>query len=347
VPALDGPARFNWLDGERLIRFGDGLVAEAAELLASGGFRAYSLLTTERAIAEAPALGGQAAAVVRVPPGAVPEAAAAIRSRVAGRPLVAFGGGRVIDVAKAIAAADGLHCAAVPTTLSGAELTQIHRMPAGAGGSGRVRPRLVIADPRVMASQPMPLLAASAMNALGHAVEALYTPLANPVATLAALRAASLIASGLRADEPARADLALGALLGGYATGSTGYAVHHVLCQTLVGVAGTPHAETNAVLLPHSLRLMQNRAPVALERLASALAGGELERGLAPAGGRSAADNVAKLASRAQVTCISDLGVARALLDEVAARAVARPELQHTPLPPDQDELAALLEAAY
>ena len=54
------------------------------------------------------------------------------------------------------------------------------------------------------------------MNALAHALEALYTPLANPVCELAALRAATLIARGLEADE--RSELALGALLAGYAS---------------------------------------------------------------------------------------------------------------------------------
>ena len=57
-----------------------------------------------------------------------------------------------------------------------------------------MRPSLVIADPELMASAPLPRLAASAMNALAHAMEALYTPLANPVTSLAALRAAELIA---------------------------------------------------------------------------------------------------------------------------------------------------------
>ena len=50
-------------------------------------------------------------------------------------------------------------------------------------------------------------------NALAHAVEALYTPLANPVASMAALRGANLIASGLKGEgEPSsreREDLAL------------------------------------------------------------------------------------------------------------------------------------------
>ena len=117
-----------------------------------------------------------------MPAGGVPEAAAAVRDGVGGRPVVALGGGRVVDSAKAIGGADGLAVAAVPTTLSGAELTPFHRMPAGVTEFRLVRPALVVADPALMASQPMPDLAASAMNALAHAVEALYTPLANPVA---------------------------------------------------------------------------------------------------------------------------------------------------------------------
>ena len=140
-------------------------------------------------------------------------------------------------------------------------MTPFHRMPAGVEGARLVRPALVLADPDLMASAPLPGLAASAMNALAHAMEALYTPLANPVASMAALRAASLLADGISADPPDRSALALGAILAGYASGSTGIAVHHAVCQTLVRETGTPHAETNAVMLPHSARLMAPRAP--------------------------------------------------------------------------------------
>ncbi len=81
--------------------------------------------------------------------------------------------------------------AALPTTLSGAEMTGFHRTPAGVEGARLVRPVLVVADPGLMASKPGPSLAATAMNALAHALEALYTPMANPMAELAALRAAT------------------------------------------------------------------------------------------------------------------------------------------------------------
>jgi alcohol dehydrogenase class IV len=321
---------FTWVDGERLIRFGD---ADAVQLLTSRGFDAYALLTTDRFRGHSLAQGADVVALVE--PGPVAEVSAAARSEVGGRPVVALGGGRVIDSAKAIGAADSLPVAAVPTTLSGAELTGFHRLPEGVEGVRLVRPSLVIADPGLMASAPMPLLAATALNALAHAVEALYTPLANPVASMAALRGASLIASGLNGEgEPsssAREELALGALLAGYASGQTGYAVHHVVCQTIVRVGGTPHAETNATMLPHTLRLMRGRAPDEIARVEHALGG---------------ADGAARLASRAGVGGLSALGFDPARVDDVVAAVLPRPELANTPEPPDAAELREFVEAA-
>ena len=324
------PDDFTWVDAERTIRFGHGVVGEAGELLAGHGFGGYALLTTERARAAAPKLAAGAAVELTVPQGGVPESAAAVRDGVGGRPLVALGGGRVIDAAKAIAGADGLACAAIPTTLSGAELTRIHRMPAGVEQFTLVRPRLVVADPELMASQPLPALAASAMNALAHALEALYVPLRNPVADAAALEAAERIGRGLRATEPDRGELALGSLLAAYALGATGLAVHHVVCQTLVRVAGTPHADTNAVMLPHTLDLMGRRVPEAIGRFRSRLGA-----------------DAAELAARSGVPgTLAELGVGEADLQPVVEAALARPQLANTPQPPGREELHTYLLAA-
>ena len=209
--------------------------------------------------------------MAHVPAGKVDEVSAELLGEVDDRDVVALGGGRVIDTAKAIAGVGGGACAAVPTTLSGAELTPFHRTPAGVEGARMVRPALVVADPDLMASQAPAQLAASALNALAHALEAIYTPFANPVGDAAALRASALLAEGTRAEPPDRDAAALGALLAGYASGAAGFAVHHAVCQMLVRVAGTPHAETNAVMLPHSARLMAGRAPAALGAFAAAL----------------------------------------------------------------------------
>ncbi len=325
--------RFTFRDGERQIRFGIGLVGEAAEVLAESGFGGYALLTTERALGEAPA--GLGAAPVLAPSGTVPDVAAAVRAEIGGRDIVAYGGGRVVDAAKAVAAADGGRVAAIPTTLAGSSFTPFHRMPAGVEGYGSTRPALALCDPDAMASAPMPGLAATAMNALAHAVESLYAPGSNPVAEGAALRASGAIADGLGEDPPGRVPLALGATLAGYAVGVAGLCIHHALCQTIVRVAGTPHAQTNAVLLPHSVAFMADRAPEAIVALGEALG--------APGGAPAA---VARLSALAGARSLAELGFDSALSDEVIAAAAEHPGAGATPGGVSRDDVAGLLAAA-
>jgi alcohol dehydrogenase class IV len=329
---------FAWRDGERLIRFGRGVAAEAVETLGGPG---YLLLTTSRAGAMLPAAAEAAAGVHHVAPGGVPELAAAAlewaRASGARDPrIVALGGGRVIDVAKAVAAAlgGGARAMAIPTTLSGAEMTRVHRHAAGVDESTpRVRCAAVVYDPALAASQPDGELAASALNALGHAVEAPCTAAANPVATLAAHEAARLLVGAFAGAGPDRDALALGALLAGYALDSTGYGLHHVMAQTLVrgGLAG--HGQANAVLLPHTIRALARRCPEQHAALAAAL-------GEDPAG---AAERLCALTG---ATRLRDLGVAGDALEACVEAAAARPQLDNTPPRADRGELRGIYAAA-
>ncbi len=209
---------FTWRDGERTVVFREGALAGAAELLADGVWERFELVTTPRALGGAPlALAERASAVHEVSRGPVPDIAAAIIDSVSNPTLVALGGGRVIDTAKAIAAVRGGRVCALPTTLSGAEMTAIHRLPAGREHEAPhlVRPVLVIADPFELTTLDDQRLRASAMNSLGHGAEALYTPLANPVATLEALRGAQRLAAALDSPggrRPGRAGARIAAL---------------------------------------------------------------------------------------------------------------------------------------
>ncbi len=323
------PTAFHWRDGERRIVFGAGAGDHAWD--------GADVLTTGRAQAGIPEnLLSSAASVRLVPDGQVPDLAARLLDEVRGERLVAWGGGRVIDTAKAIASARGGQVCAVPTTLSGAEMTTGHRPAPGFEGSPRVRPALVLADPELMASAAEPSLRASAMNALAHAAEALYVPGRNPVATLAALRAAALLADGLAELPDGGAEpLALGSVLAGYALDSTGMGLHHVLCQSIVRVCDTPHATTNAIMLPHTVDVMTRLAPGELEPLAAVLGVSPPELGgrvamLAGGGGR-----------------LSELGVGREQLAGVAESAAARDELAGLPDPPSREQLLRMLETAW
>ncbi|HEV7845587.1 MAG TPA: iron-containing alcohol dehydrogenase [Thermoleophilaceae bacterium] len=318
---------FTMRDGERTIRFGKGSAAEASDLLRSGGFGDYALLTTERAAASVPL---DPAELIHVPAGLVDELSASLLPEAGERPLVALGGGRVIDTAKAIGGVTGAPVAAIPTTLSGAELTPFHRTPAGVEGARMVRPSLVVADPELMTSQPEPQLWASAMNALAHGMEALYTPLANPVAEATALRGAEAIFAE---------ELALGALLCGWASGMTGFAVHHATCQLIVRTTGSPHAQTNAVMLPHFAGMMATRVPGVMGEFAHSL--GDPDADPAAAAGRAA-----KLSARCGHTRLATLGVEEEQLPRVAAAVMQHPALGSTPDPPDEAELLELLRNA-
>jgi alcohol dehydrogenase class IV len=319
---------FRWQDGERTIFFGRGALERALPALDRG----WILLTTSRALALAPILAEGASVVYSIAPGRVDELAGELLGDVDGELLVALGGGRVIDTAKALAAArepgSRPRVAAVPTTLSAAEMTAVHRRAAGAdGGLSGVRPAIVVNDPALSASQPPAELAASAANALGHAAEGPATTRASPVPALAGREAARLIQAAFTgAGEPDRDALALGALLSGYAIDACGYGLHHVMSQTLARFTAAGHGPSNAAMLPHTLLALARRGATGAAELT----------GLAR-----------DLAARAGALRLRDLGVTEADLDRCADAAAGRAELDLTPPRATRDELRELYAAAY
>ncbi|HEX7058847.1 MAG TPA: iron-containing alcohol dehydrogenase [Solirubrobacterales bacterium] len=329
---------FVWRDAGRTIVFRGTGVRDAPQLLVEHGMEHFELLSTPRALTGAADLEEAATAVHEVAPGGVPEAAATILNLALSRNLVALGGGRVIDTAKAVASVTGARVAAIPTTLSGAEMTGIHRLPAGAEArvGGLVRPELAIADPEAMTSLAEARLRASAMNALAHGADSLYTPFANPVSRMTALRGAELIAVAL--DQPAeerdRAALALGSTLCGYAIDSAAFSLHHVICQTLVRICGGPHAETNAAILPPAMAFLVPRVPDQMSAFADAI-------GAAPG------DLATRIRELGNPIGLGEAGADRSKLDRALDSILVRPELAFTPDSPTREELRELIEAAW
>jgi alcohol dehydrogenase class IV len=330
---------FVWRDAGRVVVFRHEGIAQAPQLLHEHGFADFELLTTPRALPGAPEIEAAAKAVHAVPSGQVPEAAATLLERAKSLQLVALGGGRIVDTAKAVAAVSGAQVAAIPTTLSGAGMTGIHRLPAGAENRVRslVRASLVIADPDAMTSLPEKPLRASAVHSLAHGVDSLYTHFTNPVSQLTALRGAELIAASLdqEPDERDRAALAQGSILCGYAIDSGSFGMHHVICQTLVRICDIPHAETNAVILPRVAAFLVPRASDQLAPLAAALGTDPtgIEARILQLGGNPAG--------------LGELGADRSKLDQALDSMLVRPELAFTPEPPTRTDLEELIESAW
>jgi alcohol dehydrogenase class IV len=303
---------FRHVDGEQTVVFGFGALDEAADLIGEG----YTLLTTARAARAAPAVAGRSAGLVEVPAGPVDDLAAQLLTSIGTTRLVALGGGRVIDTAKAIAAAKDLAGpVAIPTSLSGAEMTGVHRHARGVpDDTPRSRASVVVNDPSLSASQPVEQLAASSANALGHAVTAFVSTRSTPIARAVAQDAIARLTEAWSGAEPDRPRVALGSLLAGWAVDRSGLGPHHALAQTAVRLGGLPHADANAALLPHTSRALRERAAGPLARLDEAL-------------GTSLEQTAELLRDRASVSGLGALAQDPELLDRAVRVAAQRAEL--------------------
>ncbi|MDT7840350.1 maleylacetate reductase [Streptomyces justiciae] len=194
---------------------------------------------------------------------------------------VAVGGGSAIGLGKAIALRTGLPLIAVPSTYSGSEATPVWGLTEhGAKRTGRdpsVLPRSIVYDPELTLSLPVPLSVTSGVNAIAHAVEALYAPDTSPLIALTAEEGVRAMAGALPqlADDPrnlgARSRALCGAWLCGSCLGATTMGLHHKLCHVLGGTFGLPHAETHTVVLPYALAYNAPAAPEAAAAVARAL----------------------------------------------------------------------------
>src|SRR4051794_25811814 len=318
---------FRHVDTARTIVFGPDAPAHAGDVLGEG----YTLLSTPRAVATARGVVDRAAAVIDVPNGQVDAVAAQLREHVTGTRLIALGGGRVIDVAKALAAADPpREVVAIPTSLSGAEMTGVHRHAQGVPpDTPRVRPHVVINDPALSASLPTDALAAGSANALAHATVGMLSDRATPIGRAVAHEAITQLVTGWSHPDPDRPAPAPGALPAGWAVDHSGLGPHHALAQTAARVAQLGHAQANAALLPATIAALRARRPEAFGQLDSQLAI-ELEAVATGLRDRAAADNLGAITTDDE------------LLDRAVRAALKRPELARVAPTPNAAELRAI-----
>lgn len=227
----------------------------------------------------------------------VEDCAAAVRTLSAGL-LVALGGGSAIDTAKAasILAANGGHLAdyegtdksrtpgvpiaAVNTTAgTGSECTDFYivtdpvRHTKMAMVDTNCMVSIAINDIDFMLSMPPSLTAATGMDALTHAIEAVLSQGATPLTDKDALWAVEQIfrylpqAAADGANEKARSRMAYAEYTAGMAFSNAGLGMVHAMAHALGGRYNLPHGVCNALLLPYVLSF-HTRCPVCCRRLA-------------------------------------------------------------------------------
>jgi maleylacetate reductase len=258
--------------------------------------------------------------------------------------VVSVGGGSTIGLGKAIALRTDCPQVAVPTTYAGSEMTPIlGETEAGRKTTQRdakILPEVVIYDVDLTLSLPVELTATSGMNAIAHAVEALYAKDRNPIISLMSEAAIGALGAALPVlvkepdDRAARGNALYGAWLAGTALGSVGMALHHKLCHTLGGSFGLPHSEVHTIVLPHATAFNASAVPQLLASVASALG--------AAKPGQALHDLARKIGAP---TALKSLGLAASALDEAAAIATENP--YWNPRPFSRDDIRALLDDAY
>jgi maleylacetate reductase len=259
--------------------------------------------------------------------------------------LVAVGGGSAIDTTKAVSANRGLRMVSIPTTYSGAEWTGGFGMRDPATGRKRSSAGALLAgivyEPELTLVLPRAETVGTALNALAHCAEALYTAGRGDETDASALAGAQRISAWLPAvvergdDLKARTRLLEGAMHAGAAL-RAGMGVGHAMAQALGGRYGLPHGTMNAICLPEALRF---NLPVAADEIAR----------LGEAMG-AAADPVARveeLAALGGSTRLRDHGVPEEDLPEVADAAAERAGAKANPRPAPPDAILAMLRSLW
>jgi alcohol dehydrogenase class IV len=332
--------------------FGTGTVSRTPDEVAALGCSRVLVLTGPRQRADAdrlaeelgPRCAGVFGAAAMHTPVEVTERVMAEVERLGADGTVAVGGGSAIGLGKAIALRTGLPQVAVPTTYAGSEMTPVLGETAGGEKTTRrtldVLPETVIYDVGLTTTLPADVSATSGVNAMAHAVEALYAPNANPVTSMMAEESIRELAAALPAivDDPAKQDARAGALRGAWLAaiclGTVGMALHHKLCHVLGGSFDLPHAPTHAVVLPHAIAYNTAAAPDAVSRVARAL------------GTDDAASGVYDLLGRLGVPrSLSALGMPESAVDKAAE--IAMRQSYPNPAELDYAKIRELLANAW
>ena len=222
--------------------------------------------------------------------------------------LIAIGGGSVIDTSKAVnilvseggddllqyAGAHTLKRAlkplfAVPTTSgTGSEVTMvaiISDLDAGVKipfTSYYLLPNAAVLDPRMTLTLPPLVTAATAMDALTHAVEAFTCLAANPMSDAYAMAAIQKVSRNLLSvmDNPKNADgrleLAQASTMAGIAFSNSMVGMVHALGHSMGAICHLPHGMCMSILLPYVLQYNESENGTRIGELLLPLAGPEV-----------------------------------------------------------------------
>lgn len=248
---------------------------------------------------------------------------------------------------------------AIPTTLSGAEITP----SGGATNSDGVKrvfwdsklaARVVALDPRAIADVPEVVLTTTGFNGLAHCAEAAYSRGRSPLTKALALEGAKNLCAGLlrlrKRSGPLDQvfeQLQLGAAFGGMVISNARMGLHHAVCHVVGPPFHVSHGLVNAIILPYVLAFNLEASQEEQEELATAI------RPVLGAYGVSTSGSLARLVSQLQKalelpSSLREAGVPREQLLTIARAVMGERGLHFNPRRiHNPDQLLPLLIASW
>lgn len=286
--------------------------------------------------------------------------------------IIALGGGSTIDTAKAVAAIETSNnenwiddhlkheisfpkqfspkpIIAIPTTAgTGSEVTMwatvwdMEEKKKYSLSHPKLYPEIALLDPELTLSLPEKETIYTGLDALSHAMEAIWNRNHNPVSDTFALKAIELVRKHLPElrHDPSNIDLRTyllrASLFAGLAFSNTKTALAHSISYPLTAHFGLPHGLACALPLPHLLKVMTIHASERAKVIAGALG---LENNVEAA--------VERITSLFYSTCISDnlrdYGVKKTDVKLIAHSAVASFRADNSIAVLDEAEIAELV----
>jgi alcohol dehydrogenase class IV len=298
--------------------------------------------------------------------------------------VVAIGGGSALDAGKAIAAMmtnagelldflevigrgktlinPALPVIAVPTTAgTGSEVTRNavlaspeHRVKVSLR-SPHLMARVAVIDPKLTLELPREITASTGLDALTQVIEPYVCTRPNPVTD-------ALCEEGMRRgarslpvafkqghDLPAREDMAVTALFGGFALANAGLGAVHGFAGPIGGMFPVAHGAICAALLPHvtetNLRALRQREPAseALHRYDKVA---RLLTGHPSAAADDAVAWLRQLAGELRIPSLGTYGIKSRHFDELADKAGKASSMKANPIRLTREELIGIMEKA-
>lgn len=299
--------------------------------------------------------------------------------------IIGFGGGSVIDSAKAIAAMmtnpgnlidylevigggksikfRPLPLIALPTTAgTGTEVTKNavvlspeHRVKVSMR-SPMMIPTLAIIDPELTYSMPAAVTASTGMDALTQCIEPYVSKKSNPLTdgiAIQGIKAAARSLLGAYKDgknKNAREDMAFASLCGGLALANSGLGVVHGFAGVLGGMYAAPHGEICASLLAAGMKYnveALKSMPGKQEILARY---GEIAQWLTGNPKASIDEGikwVKTLTEQLSIKGLKDVGVKEEDFDVIIDQSLVSSSMQKNPFQFDKKSLEAILRESY